>query len=196
MGEDLLQTRRVQRQVDFRCSDKIDRLTNTDIAQCCSHFEQRFRWRVLPLFFLLSLQNWVQGVLERKLRYWNMMMRFNRTWFTSHFFPDWSSLCSGRTKGLQLTWCNDTRTWHPTVSLSHVECSARVQVHFKWSINQWGHVLGCWHYLTCFRRSIIYNNCIVLQLIRKHPPTTVDFLTQESKTRSDSSQFLSLSTGG
>lgn len=42
--------------------------------------------------------------------------------------------------------------------------------------------------------SIIYINCIVLQPIRKHPPTTVDFLTREYKTRSDPSQFLSLST--
>lgn len=51
MGEDLLQTRRVQRRVDFRCGDKIDRLTKTDIAQCCSHSEQRFPWRVLSLSF-------------------------------------------------------------------------------------------------------------------------------------------------
>lgn len=55
MGEDLLQTCRVQRQVDFRCGDKIDRLTNTDIAQCCSHSEQGFLWRVLPLFFFFAV---------------------------------------------------------------------------------------------------------------------------------------------
>lgn len=55
MGEDLLQTRRVQRQVDFRCGDKIDRLTDADIAQCCSHSEQRFLWRVLPLFLFIAV---------------------------------------------------------------------------------------------------------------------------------------------
>lgn len=70
----------------------------------------------LPLF-LLSLQNWVLGVLWRKVM------------ISEHDDPIGHDLLSifplQRGKGLQLTWCNDTRTWHPTVSLSceHVKCT-------------------------------------------------------------------------
>lgn len=47
MGEDLLQTRGVQRQVYFRC-EEIDQLTNTDIDQSCLLVNERFLWEFYP----------------------------------------------------------------------------------------------------------------------------------------------------
>lgn len=77
--------------------------------------------------------------------------------------------------------------FHPNTALNQSDESGSLSAIFKGT--------AC-RTMTCdvSQNPLTYISCIALPPIRKHPSTTVDFLAQEYKTRSDPSEFMSVST--